>query len=139
MIEIFHKLSCMALMISRIVSIEIKVKMSNLIKLSLVMIVFMIKEMEVNSIMRIEDYWIDCTSYFVEFIGGNSKKIEKIIILPCNLTKIEVENIILSSFNKIEKIISIDDMDDGMIYKGGISMFFRDEKSQDRLTSEKVV
>ncbi|MEG0544193.1 MAG: hypothetical protein RR545_06940 [Carnobacterium sp.] len=70
--------------------------------------------------MRIEDYWNDGFSYYVEFQilrGGQSIRIKKLIITLEELSKEEVEEKIFEKFSCVKKVYIIDEFEYALIEK----------------------
>lgn len=68
--------------------------------------------------MKIEDYWIDKTIYCISFLSQENKKINRMIVLPLNIkNKKEVELIIMTKFNRVSKVLSIDEWGDALMLK----------------------
>lgn len=68
--------------------------------------------------MRIEDFWKDGTEYHVCFETKAHRFIEKTIILPGGTTLEQAENIVMSSFNNIERVVELDEREDILAYIG---------------------
>lgn len=58
--------------------------------------------------MRIEDFWEDTEVYYVRFKTIENKIVSKFIVLDPRTSMKEVENIILSKFNRTKEVLSID-------------------------------
>lgn len=68
--------------------------------------------------MKIEDYWIDKTIYCISFLSQENKKINRMIVLPLSIkNKKEVELIIMTKFNRVSKVLSIDEWGDVLMLK----------------------
>lgn len=68
--------------------------------------------------MRIEDYWEDITTYYIEFLTENfSRKISKVISVSGEKSHQEIENIIHTHFKKVDKVIRIDFWEYGLLLK----------------------
>lgn len=68
--------------------------------------------------MGIEDFWGDGEMYFIKFSTLDNKLIEKIIILQdSELDKESIEKLIFQKFNRVKKILSIDEWDMCLVLK----------------------
>lgn len=71
--------------------------------------------------MRIEDYWEDGTEFYVKFKSKDARIISKQLIVSPTTTEKEVVEIIHSCFNKVDKVIYIEELNDNvLIYKNNI-------------------
>lgn len=68
--------------------------------------------------MRIEDYWEDISTYYIEFLTGNfSRKISKVISISGDPSVEEIESIIYKYFKKVDKVIRIEFWEEGLLLK----------------------
>lgn len=68
--------------------------------------------------MKIEDYWEDINTYYIEFLTGNfSRKISKVISISGDPSIKEIESIIYKYFKKVDKVIRIEFWEEGLLLK----------------------
>lgn len=73
--------------------------------------------------MKIEDCWIDKTVYYISFLSQENKKIDRMILLPLSIgDREEVEQIIRANFNKVSKVLTIDEWGDALMLKKEVEM-----------------
>ncbi|CAD5900449.1 conserved hypothetical protein [Carnobacterium maltaromaticum] len=72
--------------------------------------------------MKIEDYWEDINTYYIEFLTGKySRKISKILSFSGNPSVEEIESIIYTYFKKVDKVIVIEFWEEGLLLKNKIT------------------
>lgn len=68
--------------------------------------------------MVIEDHWEDKKIYCISFSTNDDKQFERCIILPIEIEDMKkIEKLITAKFNRVKKVISIVEWEDGLLLK----------------------
>lgn len=68
--------------------------------------------------MRIEDCWEDKIAYYISFLTLDERKIFLMIFLPIDVTKEQdIKEIIITNFNSVKKVLTIDEWSLGLLLK----------------------
>lgn len=68
--------------------------------------------------MLIEDYWVDSTLYYVEFITLDGRVIKKELIFPMGLPEEWVRDFVKSSFAQVKEVKLVEYMSEVLCPKG---------------------
>lgn len=68
--------------------------------------------------MLIEDYWVDSTLYYVEFITLDDRVIKKELIFPMGLPEERVRDFVKSSFAQVKEVKLVEYMSEVLCAKG---------------------
>lgn len=72
--------------------------------------------------MRVEDHWEDKTAFLVSFETTDKRIIYKSIILDSGTTEEKAKQIVLSAFNRVQKVLSCEEVADLLSYKNNCQM-----------------
>lgn len=68
--------------------------------------------------MKIEDFWSDMYSVYVVFLTNDNRTIRKTLYFyEEQVKRDEISEVIMRKFNNVNKIISIDEWDVGLVLK----------------------
>nr|WP_176455244.1 hypothetical protein [Carnobacterium maltaromaticum]CRI06550.1 conserved protein of unknown function [Carnobacterium maltaromaticum] len=73
--------------------------------------------------MRIEDHWYDGIEYYISFETNSGQTIRRNIIFTKNLTKKEIDRMVVEKFNSVKKVLNIEEVNDVLLPKSTIRMF----------------
>ncbi|MFS7401149.1 hypothetical protein [Carnobacterium maltaromaticum] len=72
--------------------------------------------------MRVEDHWEDKTTFFVSFLTTDKKIINKSIVLDFGTTEEKAKQIVLSAFNRVQKVLYCEEVENLLSYKNNCQM-----------------
>ncbi|AOA04047.1 hypothetical protein [Carnobacterium maltaromaticum] len=72
--------------------------------------------------MRIEEFWDDKTEFDISFLTEDNRIIEKKIAVEFGTTELQVRKIVHKSFDKVKKVIDVEEVNDILSYKKITSM-----------------
>ena len=72
--------------------------------------------------MRIEEFWEDKTEFDISFLTEDNRIIEKKIAVEFGTTELQVRKIVHKSFDKVKKVIDVEEVNDILSYKKITSM-----------------
>lgn len=67
--------------------------------------------------MRIEEFWDDKTEFDISFLTEDNRIIEKKIAVEFGTTELQVRKIVHKSFDKVKKVIDVEEVNDILSYK----------------------
>lgn len=72
--------------------------------------------------MRIEDHWYDGIEYYISFETNSGQTIRRNIIFTKNLTKKEIDKMVVEKFNSVKKVLNIEEVNDVLLPKSSIML-----------------
>lgn len=72
--------------------------------------------------MRIEDHWYDGIEYYISFETNNGQTIRRNIIFTKNLTKKEIDRMVVEKFNSVKKVLNIEEVNDVLLPKSSMML-----------------
>lgn len=75
-----------------------------------------------RSTMRIEDHWYDGIEYYISFETNSGQTIRRNIIFTKNLTKKEIDKMVVEKFNSVKKVLNIEEVNDVLLPKSSMML-----------------
>lgn len=72
--------------------------------------------------MRIEDHWYDGIEYYISFETNSGQTIRRNIIFTKNLTKKEIDQMVVEKFNSVKKVLNIEEVNDVLLPKSSMML-----------------
>lgn len=72
--------------------------------------------------MRIEDHWYDGIEYYILFETNSGQTIRRNIIFTKNLTKKEIDKMVVEKFNSVKKVLNIEEVNDVLLPKSSMML-----------------
>ena len=72
--------------------------------------------------MRIEDHWYDGIEYYISIETNSGQTIRRNIIFTKNLTKKEIDRMVVEKFNSVKKVLNIEEVNDVLLPKSSMML-----------------